>query len=839
MSVKVGGRLAGFLTLVVMLGALFIPQAFALEYEVGTSTPYSGSKPIAVVKAYSDVPEDHWFYEGLQYYRKLGVVQGDQYANISLDRVATASEVYAFFVRYIYSDSFEGQEINGAIYGDYTFNGKAAWLDAYDTVTNALKDTIEKMGHEVSLPGGTDATITRKQSFVLYAMAVLSRVKDPVWYFGQFSSEHLGYFARSNAPLTNYRTGNPVVKCFSPYDHYSMTPLEIQSANMLMYLGILEGNQFQTLAPNQTINRASAVKLLQSMDYADASPHKDEEAPKHSGGGGGGGSLPDWGGNPDDHPKPPDPPAPPVEEGPNESGEHKQVPLVLVDWDNNIIGTIPVYTNTDLREQVDSYVRRKLVHPDLVVRDYRSTARQDTYRGRYLGTVEDEQYPLTSHLDYAFMVRRLAYQDNGWRLFDTDYPYAYGWVETDIKNYKDCESVLGVGSYTDWDGACTYKPINLAQPKKGITGSNIVWKAVYQPCPSLLEAGKYHMIEEPVYVSHTAKKKPKDEPVLYMEERKERDPRDVFWDSVRPEWGDAFQSHIIYVYTKWERVDWDVFGNPHGVPICVKPTYDMYIHNDMSQATQNTVLPFKDYNSQTVFTYDDSLPDGNWLSDARYGCHSNPWWQGKSLDRWEQEFTIMANYHDVEWQLKDEFKSNFVVGKEMSPMYYSLPNVNIPAPIHEDKNHNYTVIPNTDWWVPKSIYDGNGTYGFVYNASCNGLALTIDGGVEDRGYMRYYLLGMGASGVNSWEFSELCTEYITKAFADVRANHYREEGWWNFDVDTPAITYHQLMFAYQDWLAAGGYGGVPADYKVKWLSVTEAESMPIATCKLHKSCRGE
>ena len=63
MSVKVGGRLAGFLTLVVMLGALFIPQAFALEYEVGTSTPYSGSKPIAVVKAFSTIVSSVWCRE--------------------------------------------------------------------------------------------------------------------------------------------------------------------------------------------------------------------------------------------------------------------------------------------------------------------------------------------------------------------------------------------------------------------------------------------------------------------------------------------------------------------------------------------------------------------------------------------------------------------------------------------------------------------------------------------------------------------------------------------------------------------------------------------------------
>lgn len=116
------------------------------------------------------------------------------------------------------------------------------------------------------------------------------------------------------------------------------------------------------------------------------------------------------------------------------------VPVLYYDWDNTLIGVQVVSPKGDVRGQVNSYVEKNFIHPDLRTSgiiasaddsealmnnpDYVNLAdsleRQYTYRGKYAytvggddtiglngdalhqGRVDGSEYPLTNKLDYAF-----------------------------------------------------------------------------------------------------------------------------------------------------------------------------------------------------------------------------------------------------------------------------------------------------------------------------------------------------------------------------------------------------------------------------------------------------
>lgn len=248
------------------------------DYELGKSTKFSEGQPIWVLQRFPDVPEDYWFHDELQKYRKLGVVVGEETGVTNMRRIVTAAEVYTFFVRYIYSDSYAGHEVTNSagtgILGDYVYHGRFAWLDAYNVVNTALADTVKALDSSIVLPNGQKATITRNEAFTLYGIAALSRVKDPNWYLGQFSDKKLGYYARSNKPIHTYDTNVDVTKYFTDEtiisDAQNMSPLQIRCANLLMYLGVLEGKEYKSIDPDGIVTRCEAVKLLAVVDKVDA-----------------------------------------------------------------------------------------------------------------------------------------------------------------------------------------------------------------------------------------------------------------------------------------------------------------------------------------------------------------------------------------------------------------------------------------------------------------------------------------------------------------------------------------------------------------------------------------
>lgn len=108
------------------------------------------------------------------------------------------------------------------------------------------------------------------------------------------------------------------------------------------------------------------------------------------------------------------------------------VMVLYYDWDDKLIGTQVVSPKGDVRAQVNAYVEKNFIHPELrtsgiiasagdsaallgnshYVNLVDSLERQYTYRGKYAYTVggddtaqgvkDGEEYPLTNKLDYAF-----------------------------------------------------------------------------------------------------------------------------------------------------------------------------------------------------------------------------------------------------------------------------------------------------------------------------------------------------------------------------------------------------------------------------------------------------
>lgn len=165
--------------------------------------------------------------------------------------------------------------------------------------------------------------------------------------------------------------------------------------------------------------------------------------------------------------------------------------ILFYDWDDTLIGSLMV-TKGDVRAQVNAYLEKTLVHPDLrsdsafmadesgsggmsQEEKYASLAREYTYRGKYaytvggddaaLGVEDGKEYPLTNKLDYVFTKRVNTYltqTESGstvqyvhpYSLDDPEldavqedgalYPWVYGWaVVEDTRAFNGNKAATG------------------------------------------------------------------------------------------------------------------------------------------------------------------------------------------------------------------------------------------------------------------------------------------------------------------------------------------------------------------------------------------------------------
>lgn len=213
-----------------------------------------------------------------------------------------------------------------------------------------------------------------------------------------------------------------------------------------------------------------------------------------------------------------------------------RIDITLMDWDNALIGALPLDVNSDNLERFNSYVEN-FIYPTLRDRDPTSLARRDNYFGddsiATIANLDDDQvnlfalaasdniaddYCLTSHLDYCFV--KMPLKKTGENTYTqekvaTQYPYTHGWAVCTFSNYKYTWTTLGVGELASWDGTSvtmekptakmeTFKsyPMVVADiATLGQTGrSGLILKAIYQPGPDLKDAD-YTPIEDKCFVS--------------------------------------------------------------------------------------------------------------------------------------------------------------------------------------------------------------------------------------------------------------------------------------------------------------------------------------------------
>lgn len=798
-----------FLALLLAIPTYANASSFESNYEIGYTTQYAGSKPIWVRRAFTDVSADFWFYPALQRFRKLGVVTGNQYGEVFLQEETTVSQVYALFVRYIYSQEFNGEAVDGAIWGDYTYVGKYAWLDAYDVVASKLANTIAAIGHRISLPAGEDATITRKQAFVLYCMAALSRCEDPVWYFGQFSSKQLGYFARSNAPIRRYEDNKVVTGFFSAADHYSMTPLQIQSANMLMYLGVLEGDQYHTLAPEKAIDRASAVKLLVGIDNVDGSPHVDDS---------GDSSDDDWGGSSGEYPEPspistptPTPtataePTPPPTPTPTAEPTPEPTPTplpmepascIFVDWDGAIMASMICTTNVDLTEQLDTYVKAHFVHPDLRETAFSSSLREDNYRGKYTGYADGDSYPLTAKLDYNFA----------------------GWVECGLDDFKIKNTTVGTA------GLDTVPA--LFDPSEGVKAGVTYLKACYVPGPMLIDAN-YTLAQKPL--------------IIYTD-RCDTDVEELIPVALYDEdigsgipYGSAMTT-VMTVFLYFERANYNKDGVVCGVRRALDPVLDILCTTDdwytiLESDMEYCVHPIPELHEDGIY-------------ESTFHARDVPKTSKDTLSFALQVVPVV--WTAPSYVLRDEYQSNFIEGETRSVTneWYALHEME-EFYIPHASTYAHDVLVDESYYHSDTYTGGRGTYGWVVNAALDGLSYncmaewtrdtfdSVFGNFTVNGcQMDYFSDLIGIDKTSSSQSGGLIAgQYAIKYILE---NHYQEHGWWHEQLDMPKLTVHQVLYLYnqqtsRDWVL----GKRPESLAVP--SPAEAEAMTLPGCKLHTRC---
>lgn len=178
------------------------------------------------------------------------------------------------------------------------------------------------------------------------------------------------------------------------------------------------------------------------------------------------------------------------------------VQILFYDWDDTLIGSLIVDETGDARADVEEYVEKNMVHPDLrtTATQYAnhtsaayanlcdSIERQHTYRGKFsymYGQDDDdslkrgsdseypgEHYPLTNKLDYVFYKRingvtHVTSTDDTGKTTETDYyttntlsqfedgreyPYTYGWAIVAVENFGETFDPSDSG-YTRQDAA--------------------------------------------------------------------------------------------------------------------------------------------------------------------------------------------------------------------------------------------------------------------------------------------------------------------------------------------------------------------------------------------------
>lgn len=551
--------------------------------------------------------------------------------------------------------------------------------------------------------------------------------------------------------------------------------------------------------------------------------------------------------------------------------------LVFVDWDNTLLGTLVVPKYENVTSLVNEYVKENFIHPQFKDNtNYSSTARVDTYRGKYIATTpsaesatddtvvtDGEKYPLTNKLDYAFlrrpMERATTTDDSGnivltaentWvqktatdgtAVYDTKYPYAYGWAKCTAENYTEVWTTLGTtGELNSWDAGdgtttvasvtSTDSAFEIADLESGLgkDDSTVFLKAIYEPGDSLLSVGyTYRLYTTPAYnkLNYSPASAGGAYSISLQLERANTDSGKVQGATRIREPYIRMQASTDYRWKEEEEL-----GIKNNL---TNPTL-----NDASQEFKETTYILVNVENTDVMNVELTASAKHYMLDYYlidgYGETGNfVSGDGRTLSNYVSEtfedFTVIASGTNSNVYDYGKGDANYII-----------------------RNFNYYVDGESDQWDPEKYFanvmtfaDKAGSHGFVLYGTLNSMmqkATQYNDGVVDSTTFNYYTgkdilvdanLRLDSTGTeptdrNVTQFrnamlraAELCAQYKGQS---------NEDDYWDSRLDCARLTYHQLQWFIIDYTVEGSSATlldpVTADnaaHKLSW-------------CHLHSTC---
>lgn len=470
-----------------------------------------------------------------------------------------------------------------------------------------------------------------------------------------------------------------------------------------------------------------------------------------------------------------------------------------------------------------------------------SLERVDTYRGKYPatapavdGTVEaatmvkdakgnwlGESYPLTNKLDYVFFKRPMervatgkpnvsnttAYPQGendpnykadyanwlataGWTqkagatattpLYDTEYPFAYGWALCTQDNYQDTWTWLGsngeLSNYAkDANGFATVTYQNgaegvtfaFADLENGFTtGQDTVFlKAVYEPGTELMR-GKYRMIKKP-YLSKL--------------------------NASAAEAGGSYGAEFTLERSTTDGAD----GYVRGATIIREPV--------VKQAVTFDNL----WEENSDLGVNHNLPSATLSETENFEKSAYIQVEVLNVEQIIVNLTFSARMNKIEYELMDKYGKNFIGADSRGYDNLSYMTANDDKGNWIADNYNYYVDGesyDTDMWYDAPYKYREGSYGFVLFGTLNSVmqyATIHNADPSESDFNRNVTanvlnninISMDGNPVDLGTLSKI-RERILSAAADAETAYNNGSGdaqWWDVEHDCAQLTYHQLQ----------------------------------------------
>lgn len=169
--------------------------------------------------------------------------------------------------------------------------------------------------------------------------------------------------------------------------------------------------------------------------------------------------------------------------------------------------------------------------------------------------------------------------------------------------------------------------------------------------------------------------------------------------------------------------------------------------------------------------------------------------------------------------------------------------------------YDYLDLEEGDWdgggyFAAYNVAQASGTEGFVLKGALNSILPAVQSYMEGKG-SAYSIITPLCQDLHLsplWEdepqgynypgyWAQTLMDALESIVEEIQAQHYQEEGFWDFRTDQPRLSWHQLYLyfaAYMEWEEAGGTGPKPTI-----MDRDEADSIKIPACRLHKECNEE